>query len=64
MYNIIYEMSHQSRFMHDIGRSGLVHWDDPEGWYGEGGERGVQDGEHVYTRGGFMLMYGKTNTIL
>ena len=37
---------------------------DPEGWYGEGGEKGVQDGEHVYTRGGFMLMYGKTNTIL
>ena len=26
--------------------------------------RGVQDGEHVYTRGGFMLMYDKTNTIL
>ena len=25
---------------------------------------GVQDGEHVYNRGGFMLMYGKTNTIL
>ena len=24
---------------------------------------GVQDGEHVYTCGGFMLMYGKTNTI-
>ena len=24
----------------------------------------VQDGEHVYTRGGFMLIYGKTNTIL
>jgi len=37
--------------------------DDPEGWYGEGGS-GVQDGEHVYTYGGFMLMYGKTNTIL
>ena len=30
----------------------------------EGGGRRVQDGEHVYTRGGFMLMYGKTNTIL
>ena len=30
-----------------------------------GGRReGVQDGEHVYTCGGFMLMYGKTNTIL
>ena len=24
---------------------------------------GVQDGEHVYTHGRFMLMYGKTNTI-
>ena len=20
--------------MHDTGYSGLVHWDDPEGWYG------------------------------
>ena len=29
-----------------------------------GGKKGVQDGEHVYTHGGFMLMYGKTNTIL
>ena len=48
----------------DIGCLGLAHWDDPEGWYGEGGGRGVQDGEHVHTRGGCMLMYGKTNTIL
>ena len=43
---------------------GLVHWDDPEGWSGEGGGRKFQDGEHVYTCGGFMLVYGKTNTIL
>ena len=51
--------------MQDTGCLGLVHWDDLEGWYGEGGwEGGVQDWEHVYTRGGFMLMYGKTNTIL
>ena len=21
--------------MHDTGCLGLVHWDDPEGWYGE-----------------------------
>ena len=49
--------------MHDTGCSGLVHWDDPEGWYGEGGGRGVQH-VHMYTRGRFMLMYGKTNTIL
>ena len=46
--------------MQDTGCLGLVHWDDPEGWYREGGGRGVQDGEHG---GGFMLMYGKTNTI-
>ena len=50
--------------MHETGCSGLVHWDDPEGWDGEGGGRGVQDGEHLYTCGGFMLMYGKNNTIL
>ena len=30
----------------------------------EGGGRRVQDGEHVYTCGGFMLIYGKTNSIL
>jgi len=47
--------------MHDTGCSGLVHSDDPEGWYGEGGGRGVQDGEHVYTHGGFMSMYGKNH---
>ena len=50
--------------MHDTGCLGLVHWDDPEGWYREGGGRRVQDGEHVYACGGFMLIYGKTNTIL
>ena len=26
--------------MHDTGCSGLVHWDNPEGWDGEGGGRG------------------------
>ena len=50
--------------MQDTVYLGLVHWDDPEGRYGEGGGRRVQDREHVYTLGGFMLMYGKTNTIL
>ena len=50
--------------MQDTGCLGLVHWDNPEGWYGEGSGKGVQDGEHVYTRDGCMLMYGKTNTIL
>ena len=46
--------------MHDAGCSGLVHWDDPEGWCGEEGS----GWKHVYTCGEFMLMYGKTNTIL
>ena len=32
--------------MRDTGCSGLVHWDDPEGWY-EGGGRGFQGGEHM-----------------
>ena len=33
--------------MQDTGCLGLVHWDDPEGWYREGGGRGVQDGENL-----------------
>ena len=42
---------------------------DAWGWCTEmtqrdGTGRGVQDGEHVYTHGRFMLLYGKTNTIL
>ena len=37
--------------------------DDPEGWNGEGGGRRVQDGEHMCTCGGFVLMFGKTNTV-
>ena len=50
--------------MQDTGSLGLVHGDDPEGWDGEGGGRGAQDWEHMYTHGGCMLMYGKTNAIL
>ena len=50
--------------MHDTGCLGLVHWDDPEGWNGEGGGRRVQDGEHMYTCGRCISIFGKTNTIL
>ena len=35
--------------MQDTGCMGLVRWDDPEGWYREGGGRGVQDGGHKCT---------------
>ena len=38
--------------------------DNPEGWCGEGGGRRVQDGEHMYACGGFILIFGKTNTIM
>ena len=35
--------------MHNTGCLGLVHWDNPEGWYGEGGgEVGSGWGTHVY----------------
>ena len=50
------KLSHVKRIaipglMHETGYLGLVHWDDPEGWDGDGGGTGVQDGEHMYTLG-------------
>ena len=45
----------------ETGCSGLVHWDDPEGWDGEGAGREGQDGERMYTHGGFMSVYGKNH---
>ena len=51
-----------SRF--NTGCLGAGALDDPEGWDGEGGGRGVQDGEHMYTHGRFKSMYSKTNTML
>ena len=50
--------------MHETGCSGLVYWDDLEGWDGEGVGRGIQDGAHMYTHARFKSMYGKTNTML
>ena len=47
--------------MHETEHSGLVHWDDPEGWDGEGGRRGVQDGGHMYTHDWFMSIYIKNH---
>jgi len=40
--------------MHETGYSGLMHWDDPEGWDGEGGGGEAEGGEHMYTHGCFM----------
>ena len=50
--------------MFDTGCLELVHWDDPDGWDGEGNGKGVQEGKHMYPHDGFMSLYGKTNTIL
>ena len=54
-------MNRQSRFDAGYRMLGLVHWDDPEGWYGEGGGRGIQDGEYMYTHGWFMAICGKNH---
>ena len=45
--------------MHETGHSKLVHWDNPEGWDGEGGGKGFQDEGPTYTHDWFMSMYGK-----
>ena len=37
--------------MHETGRSGLVHWDDPKGWDGEEVGDGFRMGGHMYTHG-------------
>ena len=61
MYNIIYETNRQSRFDAQYWMLGAGALGQPRGVVRGGG--GVQDGEHVYTCGGFMLMYGRTNTV-
>ena len=50
--------------MHETGRSGLVHWDNPEGWDGEGGGKGDQDGGHMYIMADSCQCMAKTTTIL
>ena len=54
----------QSRFDARYWMLGAGALGRPEGWYGERGGRRVQDGEHMYTCGGFILIFGKTNTIM
>ena len=49
--------------MQDTACLGLVHGDDRERCYGEGGGRGLHVWDRMYTRGGFISMYGETNTV-
>ena len=60
----MYETSSQSRFDARYWMLGASALDGPEGWYGERGGRRVQGEEHMYTYGGFILMFGKTNRIM
>ena len=50
--------------MHETGCSGLVHWDDPEGWDGEVGGRGDQDGVTRTPMADSCQCMAKTTTIL
>ena len=45
---------------YETGHSKSVHWDNLDGWDGEGGGE-VQDGRHMYTHGWFMSMFGKNH---
>ena len=63
MYNIIYETNCQSRFDAGYRMLGAGALASPKDGKGREMRGGIQDGEHVYTHGGFMLMYDKTNTI-
>ena len=47
--------------IHETGHSKPVHGNNSEGWDGEGGGREGQDGEHMYTHGWLMSMYGKNH---
>ena len=57
-WNIYVKQIASPGWMHETSAQG---WDDPEGWDGEGGGRGRWDGEHMYTHGWFMSMYGKNS---
>ena len=46
-YTIKGETDHQPRLDAWDKCSGLVHWEDPEGWDGEGGRSRDLDGEHM-----------------
>ena len=50
--------------MHETGCSGLVHWDDLEGWDGEGGGKGFKMGSTSTPMADSHECTAKTTTIL
>ena len=63
-FKIMYETSRQSRFNTRYWMLGAGALGRPRGRVAGGGGSRVQDGEHGYTCGGFISIFGKTNTIL
>ena len=49
--------------MHEAGHSKPVHWDNPEGWDGEGGEREFRMGVTCTPVADSCHCMAKTNTI-
>ena len=62
MYTIMLESNPQSMSNAGYSMLGAGARDDPEGCCGVGGGSGVHVWDLMYTRGGLMPMYGKTNT--
>ena len=60
----MYEMSCQSRFDAGYWMLGAGALGQPRGMVWGGGGWRVQGGEHMYICGGFILIFGKTNTIM
>ena len=63
MYVLIHNIASPGS-MQDTGCLGLVHWDDPEGWYEEGGGRGFRMGNTCITMADSCQCMAKTTTIL
>ena len=61
MYIIICEMNHQVQCVMQGAWGWCTGMTQRDGIGKE--VEGVQDGEHMYARSGFMSLYGKTNTI-
>ena len=50
--------------MHETGHSKPVHWDDPEGWDGKGGQRGFGMGDTRTPMADSCQYMAKTTTVL
>ena len=53
-----------SGWMHDTSARGLVHWEDPEGWDGDGGGRGIGMGNTCKSMADSCQCMTKPTTIL